>query len=404
MREHQWTSPPGETPATSRSLWIATLGVVLVAALALAGYRLVTRTDSSPEPRVGDSGAEQPSGSVAGGARLDRDDIVEVIPMDGIPAIDEPVFQGVSGVDWLADKEPVIALELAGDARAYPLQIMTWHEIVNDEVGGTPVAVTFCPLCNTAIAFERPEVDGEVTTFGTSGKLINSNLLMYDRATQSLWPQATGEALVGELTGTRLTRLSARIVPWHEFKSAFPTGKVLSRDTGYDRRYGENPYPGYDDVDSAPFLFRGEADGRLAAVERVLGLQSGGEVVAFPYFRLQEQASGGLTAANETIGSQPVVVLWKSGTTSALDGEDIASSRDVGAGVAYSRRVGGRVLTFISQGGVIVDQETQTTWNLLGQATEGRLEGRSLEAVDAIDSFWFDWAAFHPDTKIWQAD
>ncbi len=179
---------------------------------------------------------------------------------------------------------------------------------------------------------------------------------------------------------------------------------MLSRDTGYNRRYGENPYPGYDDVDSAPFLFRGEADGRLAAVERVLGLQSGGEVVAFPYFRLQEQASGGLTAANETIGSQPVVVLWKSGTTSALDGEDIASSRDVGAGVAYSRRVGGRVLTFISQGGVIVDQETQTTWNLLGQATEGRLEGRSLEAVDAIDSFWFDWAAFHPDTKIWQAD
>jgi hypothetical protein len=99
-----------------------------------------------------------------------------------------------------------------------------------------------------------------------------------------------------------------------------------------------------------------------------------------------------------------VVVLWKSGTTSALDGEDIASSRDVGAAVAYSRRVGGMVLTFISQGGTIVDQETRTTWNLLGQATEGQLEGRSLEVVDAFDSFWFDWAAFHPDTKIWQAD
>jgi hypothetical protein len=393
--------PRGEV-AASRPLWSAAVGVVLVASLAVAGYRLVTRTDPA-EPRAGSSDAGLPSG-VVGRSGLDPADIVEVVPMDGIPAIDEPVLQSVSEVDWLADKEPVIALEVGGDTRAYPLQIMTWHEIVNDEVGGTPVSVTFCPLCNTAVAFERPEVDGEVTTFGTSGKLINSNLLMYDRATQSLWPQATGEALVGELKGTRLIRLSARIVPWREFKSAFPTGKVLSLDTGYDRRYGENPYPGYDDVDRAPFLFSGEVDGRLAAVERVLGLESGGEIVAFPYFRLQEQASGGLTTANETIGPQPVLVVWKSGTTSALDGEDISTSRDVGTAVAYSRRVGGKVLTFVSQGGTIVDQETRTTWSLLGQATEGQLAGRSLKAVDAIDSFWFDWAAFHPDTTIWQAD
>jgi hypothetical protein len=347
---------------------------------------------------------EQPAGSVAGGAHLDPDDIVDVIPMDGIPAIDEPVFESVSEVDWLADKEPVIAFELDGDARAYPLQIMTWHEIVNDEVGGTPVAMTFCPLCNTAIAFERPEIDGKITTFGTSGKLIHSNLLMYDRATQSLWPQVTGVALVGELEGTRLTRHPARIVSWQEFKTAFPTGQVLSRDTGHDRRYGENPYPGYDDVDSAPFLFSGEADGRLAAVERVLGLQNGDDVVAFPYFRLQEHASGGLAAVNQMIGSQPAVVLWKAGTTSALDREDIASSRDVGAAVAYSRRVGSMVLTFTSQGGTIVDQETRTTWNLLGQATQGRLEGRSLKSVAATDSFWFDWAAFHPETRIWQGN
>ncbi len=385
-------------------MWLAATGIVVVAALAVAGYRVLSGTDSSPESTAGNTGAEPPPGPVAGGARLDPDDIVDVIPMDGIPSIDEPVFESVAEVDWLADKEPVIAFELDGDARAYPLQIMTWHEIVNDEVGGTPVVVTFCPLCNTAIAFERPMIDGKVTTFGTSGKLIHSNLLMYDRATQSFWPQVTGEALVGELKGTRLTRYPARIVSWLEFQTAFPTGKVLSRDTGHDRRYGENPYPGYDDVDNAPFLFSGETDGRLAAVERVLGLEIKGDVVAFPYFRLQEQASGGLTAVNETIGSRPVVVLWKAGTTSALDDTDISSSRDVGAAVAYSRRIDGMVLTFIAQGENIMDRETLSTWNLLGRATEGRLEGRSLKPVAATDSFWFDWAAFHPETTIWRGN
>jgi hypothetical protein len=395
MSEHPW-APLADAPSTSRSPWTAALGILLVGSLAVVGFRLATGIGSSPESKTGTP--------AAGGAGLDPDDIVDVIPMDGIPAIDEPAFEGMSEVDWLADEEPVIAFELDGDARAYPLQIMTWHEIVNDEVGRTPVAVTFCPLCNTAIAFERPSIDGEVTTFGTSGKLINSNLLMYDRATQSLWPQVTGEALVGELKGTRLTRLPARIVSWREFRTAFPTGEVLSRDTGHDRRYGENPYPGYDDVDSAPFLFSGEVDGRLAAVERILGLQMGDEVLAFPYFRLQEKASGGLTVVNDAVGSQPVVVLWKAGTTSALDREDIASSRDVGAAVAYSRRLGGRVLSFISRDETIVDRETRTTWNLLGRATGGRLEGRSLEPVAATDSFWFDWAAFHPETNIWQGD
>ncbi len=377
-----------------------TLGFLVMALLAVIGYSLVTRSGGSQ-----DRSASGAASSVAGGSSLlDPDDIVDVLPMDGIPAIDEPRFENVAKVDWLADKEPVIAFEIAGDARAYPLQIMTWHEIVNDVVGDRPVAVTFCPLCNTAVAYERPEVDGEVTTFGTSGKLINSNLLMYDRATESLWPQVTGEALVGELEGRQLVRRPARIVSWQEFRTAFRDGKVLSRDTGHDRRYGENPYPGYDNVDSAPFLFRGEVDGRLAAVERVLGFEADGEAVAFPYFRLEEKAVGGVEATNTEVGREPIAVFWKSGTTSALDGTDIATSRDVGAVAAYSRLLDDRVLRFTLRDGAIIDRETGSTWNLFGRAIKGRLAGRSVTPLDAIDSFWFDWAAFHPDTKIWQGD
>jgi hypothetical protein len=297
-----------------------------------------------------------------------------------------------------------VALEVDGDARAYPLQIMTWHEIVNDTVGEVPVAVTFCPLCNTAIAFERPVISGEATTFGTSGKLINSNLLMYDRATESLWPQVTGIALTGELKGTELRRIPAQIVSWAQFRGSFPDALVLNRDTGHSRQYGTNPYPGYDDVDRPPFLFEGEVDGRLAAVERILGVEAGDETVAFPYLRLQEIAMDGVAAVDAEVGDQPVVILWRSGTASALDSSDISSSKDVGSIAAFSRRLEGRTLSFTVAGGRIVDRATETTWNILGRGESGVLEGEVLEPVDSTDSFWFDWAAFHPDTDVWDGE
>lgn len=200
-------------------------------------------------------------------------------PPDGIPPIDEPKFLSVDDVDFLTDDEPVVAVSIKDDVRAYPLQILTWHEIVNDTVGGLPVTVTFCPLCNTAYSFVRPNVEGEVTTFGTSGKLYFSNLVMYDRATDSYWPQAMGRAVMGPLTGTELQRVASQIVSWEEFRSAFPDAQVLSRDTGHERNYGENPYPGYDDVENPPFAFNGETDGRLAPVERILGVSDKDEQI-----------------------------------------------------------------------------------------------------------------------------
>src|SRR5918995_966449 len=301
----------------------------LVVILAGVGTLLVARDRDGSTVRARD--ADGSTGTSSGGERqplIDPDEIVSGgPPPDGIPPLDEPTFEDPSEVAWLAAKEPVVAVEVKGDAVAYPLQILTWHEIVNNDVGGVPVAVTFCPLCNTAFAFERPVVDGKVTTFGTSGKLYNSNLVMYDRATNSYWPQVLGQAVTGPLTGTELERIPAQIVPWSEFRSAFPDARVLSRDTGFSRPYGENPYPGYDDTDNPPFLFSGESDGRLAAVERVLGVESRDDVVAFPYFRLEASASDGVSAVNAEVGSVPVVVLWQEGTVSALDESAIATSQ-----------------------------------------------------------------------------
>ena len=166
-------------------------------------------------------------------------------PRDGIPPIDNPMFVDVADPpEYMSDDEPVISLEIEGAAKAYPLAILMSHEIVNDELGGIPVSVTYCPLCNTSIVFDR-RVGGRVLDFGTSGNLRNSDLVMWDRQTESWWQQITGEAIVGELTGTRLTFIPAAVVSWAQFREAYPDGQLLSRDTGFRRNYGLPPYSGY---------------------------------------------------------------------------------------------------------------------------------------------------------------
>jgi hypothetical protein len=205
-------------------------------------------------------------------------------PKDGIPSIDNPEFISVREVDgWINPNEPVILVDLNNEAKAYPLQILVWHEIVNDNVGGIPVIVTFCPLCNTAIAFSRT-VEGEIYDFGTTGRLRFSNLIMYDRQTETWWQQAEGKAIIGTLTGTQLEFLPSAIISWDDFKKKYPDGLVLSKQTGFSRSYGRNPYVGYDDVNNPPFLYQGpETPGRLPPVARVLAIEIGTETVAYPY-------------------------------------------------------------------------------------------------------------------------
>ncbi len=319
-------------------------------------------------------------------------------PKDGIPAVDDPKFVPVEDAgEWLDPLEPVLLFQHGDEARAYPIQILMYHEIVNDSVGDLAVTLTFCPLCNTGIAFER-KVDGEVLDFGTTGRLRFSNLIMYDRQTETWWQQASGQAIAGELTGKSLTFLPVSMVSWEQFKESFPDGQVLSRDTGFQRPYGRNPYAGYDNINNPPFLYRGPATpGELPAVARVLTIDTGEEAAAYPYETLQE-----VKVVNDTVGGQDVVVLWQAGTASALDANSVAGGRDIGAASAFSREVDGRTLTFSHDGEKIVDDQTGSEWNLLGTAVSGELEGIRLEPVVAINHFWFSWAAFKPETRIYQ--
>jgi len=323
-------------------------------------------------------------------------------PKDGIPAIDSPKYESIAEArTWLVDRSPVISVELDGVARAYPLAILIWHEIVNDTLGDTRIVVTFCPLCNTGLVFER-RIEDTTYDFGTTGNLRYSDLVMYDRQTESWWQQATGEAIVGELTGTALVFVPAQIVSLEAFASAYPNGDVLSRDTGNQREYGRNPYVGYDEVGTNPFLFDGVVDGRLPPKERVVTIGAGEEAVAYPFSELRKVG----VASGRTVEGEPVTVFWAPGAASALGPPNIGDGADIGASGVFRPVVDGRELTFERPGGEdspIVDEETGSTWSITGLATAGPLAGAQLVPVAHGDHFWFAWAAFSPQTTIWTA-
>lgn len=325
------------------------------------------------------------------------DDITQVLPRDGIRAIDGPKFITPEEAEaWLGEKEPVIVLKINGEAKAYPIQILIFHEIVNDVIGGVPVAATFCPLCNSAIVFDR-RFNDNVHSFGVSGNLRNSDLIMYDRETHTWWQQFTGEGIVGTFAGERLDVIPAAIISFEDFRTANPEGTVLSRDTGFNRSYGQNPYAGYDRADRPPFLFDGDTDGRLLPKDRVVAVSIDDADVAFPLTILEEEG-----VINYDVNGQDLAIFFTSGTTSALDRSSIKLSRDVGATGVFDPNLDGQKLTFRADGDNIMDNETDSVWNILGQAIEGPLAGKELTRIAHGDHFWFAWAAFKPDTIIYQ--
>ena len=316
-------------------------------------------------------------------------------PKDGIPAIDRPRFIGTEAARaWLRPKEPVLVLRMERDARAYPLQILMYHEIVNDTVAGVPVAVTFCPLCNASIVFER-RMDRRVLDFGTTGRLRLSDLVMYDRQTESWWQQFTGKGIVGHYAGAALKRIPSEIVAFEDFAAAHPAGQVLSRETGYARPYGRNPYAGYDRIDQSPFLFTGKRDDRLPPMERVLSVSAAGKHRLYPLTFLERHP-----LLNHELGGLPYAVFAKDAMASPLDSERIERGRSIPAATAFDRRLDGRVLEFELRGGRYVDRETGSEWNLLGEAVAGPLKGKRLPPIESGVHFAFAWLAFNPDSEI----
>jgi len=319
-------------------------------------------------------------------------------PRDRIPPIDTPRFEPIDAADWLGDREPGALVQFNDEVRFYPLSILTRHEVVNDRFGDVPVAVTFCPLCNTALTYDR-RVDGEVLRFGVSGLLRKSDLVMWDDATTSLWQQISGEGVVGELAGTELELISTAIVSYAEARDAFPEALSLAQDTGFGIDYGSNPYASYSSGDQ-PFLFDEEPDPRFPALSRVVGVSIGDVKRGYPFDLISEER-----AVNDVVGEIPVAVLWGGDTADALDSASIADGDAIGTAIAFDRRVDGQTLTFSPAGDDrFTDEETSSTWNLLGQAIDGPLQGELLETVNHRNEFWFAWASFFPDGEVYAGE
>ena len=327
-----------------------------------------------------------------------RDLLSGGLPPDGIPSIDAPVFLDVAGnLEILPPNEPVVALEINGDARAYPVRALIWHEIVNDTVGGVPVVVTYCPLCNSAATFDR-RINGASTTFGTSGMLYHSALVMYDRATESLWTHFDGRSVIGLLTGSVLDEYSSPLLAWSDFREAYPTGSVLDwTRTGFSRDYGRNPYEGYDQPDSRPDLFRGGIDDRAAAMTRVVGIALNDESIAFPLDLLMDDSG---SATPVTVGEESLIIFWTAGQASALDDATLAGGRDVGSVAVFDPVVDQTTLRFEYDGEFFVDSETGSRWSIAGDSVAGPLKGVQLNRVPHLDTFWFAWAAYEPGTHL----
>jgi len=319
---------------------------------------------------------------------------------DGIPPIYNPLFVSIpeaEEIEWLTADHPVAIIEMDGNIKAYPLGILTFHEIVNDTIGDTPVVLTYCPLCYTAIGFIR-EVNGKVLNFGTTGNLRRSNLIMWDDVTESWWQQITGQAIIGDLAGETLKTVSVNISSFDEYKRLYPKGLILSPDsTNYDMDeiYGKNPYVRYDAPNTQPFMFKQYIDKRLDPVERVLGVNINEDYLAIPFTSLEESLVRELEHNGEEI-----VVFYNDRTLSALDKELIVESRIAGSASVFSPYINGEKIYFYNNDGVITDKGTNSKWSQLGQAYEGPLMGETLDAIEATNILWFAWASFHPETSI----
>ncbi len=300
---------------------------------------------------------------------------------DCIPSIDNPKFQSSEEAAWLDDQDLVIALEVNGEAKAYPFRILNVHEIVNDNIGGEAVAVTYCPLCRSGLAYSR-EVNGEVTEFGVSGKLWNANLVMYDRATETYWSQVEGEAIVGPLVPAELDLVNSVITEWGKWKESHPDTEVLSRDTGIypPSQYGSNPYTGYQSSSRVGFGV-GEVDDRLHSKELVYGVAVGNSSKAYVESDIEEA-----DVINDEVGGVPVLVV-----------ED----QESGGIRVFSRKVGNKTIKFSLENGILTDSEGDQ-WSFEGEALEGEKQGEQLDQLNSHGFFWFAWSSFHPETEIYE--
>jgi hypothetical protein len=263
---------------------------------------------------------------------------------DGIPAIDQAHFIKPGQATFLKPGDRILGIEINGISKAYPIKILNWHEIVNDHIGDVDYAITYCPLCGTGVAFSA-RVNAKTLNFGVSGLLYNSDVLLYDRQTESLWSQIKSQSISGKMAGTKLERLPITHTRWSDWRQSHPATKVMSEDTGYARDYDQNPYRGYEKSTAVYFRMTNKAPSYYHPKERVLSLEIDGQFKAYPFSEIDKVGQA-----------------------------------------EFSDRFAGRVVTI--------------HWDKASQQV--KITAASGKVIPAIEGFWFAWFAFHPDTEIFK--
>ena len=326
------------------------------------------------------------------------------VPKGAFPVLNTPRFIGADkGRQAYFRHEPVISLAIDGHARAYPLNVLTVHEIANDTLAGIPVLVSYCPLCNASAVYDRRlnhKGQERLLTFGVSGMLRHSDMVMYDLQTETWWQQLMGEALVGHSAGAELKVVPSLVISVDEFFQRYPNGQILSPQTGLAGGYGQNPYVGYDNLKGSPygdFIENDKVDKRLPPMERVVDVESKGKRKIYPFSLIAKK-----DVINDTFHDKHIVIFYKSGTVSVLDERDISKSRNVGSATLFNAVLDGKKLTFRKKGEQFTDQETGSVWDITGRSIAGPMKGKQLRIEPHSNHLAFAWLAFYPESEIYK--
>ena len=336
---------------------------------------------------------------------VDLSEIIVVLPRKSFPSIDYPVFlKKEKGLTSFYKHEPVISVAINGQAKAYPLNMLTMHEISNDSLGGIPILPTYCPLCNASIVYDRRlshQGNDYLLDIEVSGMLRNSDMIMADKQTESWWQQLTGTAIVGELTGAQLNIIPSLVISVNEFFTRYPDGLILSPKTGTkaEEGYGTNPYVYYDSDPGMPysrFFDHDKLDKRLPPMERVIDIKGKSRYKIYPFSTIKKEG-----VINDSLDDKSIVIFYQKGTVSVLDSKEITRAKNIGSATVFSAKLDGQVLTFKKKNRRFTDDQTNSTWDITGLCMEGPLKGKELAAERHSNHFAFAWLAFHPESIIY---
>jgi len=331
-----------------------------------------------------------------------------VAPRKTFPIIDYPNFiEKEAALEHYFEHEPVIAIEMQGEARAYPLNILTMHEMTNDTMNGIPILPTYCPLCNSSVVFDRRITkDGKtrVLDFEVSGMLRMSDMVMFDRQTETWWQQLTGEGEVGYYSGEYLEIIPSMIISVSEFFKSYPDGRIMDyhTQTAAEQRYGSNPYFHYDSIGAGPYVryFSEDLiDSRLPAMERVVDVHGDTHDKIYPFSEISKKG-----VVNDSVDGSYICIFYHNETVSVLDDKEISKSKRIGTATVFDAEHEGLRLTFITSGRYFKDNQTGSIWDITGHCIEGELKGARLWVKPHSNDFAFAYLAFKPDAIIYKAD